>query len=803
MKKIIGFLAAISLIASSQDSVGQMIIDNSQTPTQLVQDVLVGEGVQISGINFVGNSEQIGYFDATNADFPISRGIVMSSGNVNDVPATGATFASTAYNGGGDPDLDLISGINSSDAAILSFDFVPNGDSINFNYVFGSEEYPEYVNAGFNDVFGFVISGPGFAGPYSNGGENIALIPGTTTPVSIDNVNVGMNSEYYVDNQTGGANGVVYDAYTTVLTARASVICGETYTIKLMVSDGYDAFVDEVFDSGVFLEAESFSSNAFRFDIVTPSGDSTVVEGCTDAVVNIFSPPSDSLLAYDIIVSGNAIDGVDFTGIPDSLIIQPGDSIFSFTIDPLEDAVTENEIDTIFVTIYTINSCGDSIANQGVIYIVENYEIDVEIADAPGPCTDYDYSILSSTLSTGNPPFEYHWSTGDVTPTIEVGFAITTDVSLYVVDQCGVISDTAVVTVPPGEAPPQPTLQVSNDVTLDCPGDDALLTAIADNGSDPYTYAWSNGGNASTVTVSPSETTDYIIIITDNCLLSAQDTITVTVEPYVAMELNISDTTVACPGDEVLLESSFSGGNDPFDYSWSSGGNGASTTLNPQSTTVVTLTVEDDCGMTVSDDATITVPELDPLTASILNADLLEGDTVVVCEFWTDTLSSSVTGGLLPYAYQWNGMHVVSDGIQSEAMISIPYELEPDSSVSGVYSLTVTDACDEQVIVDVPVDFISCDIVQPGIFNPNSDFAGNADICGNNPQNNVFNLPCLELYPGNTMTIFDRWGRKCYQVDDYHLAPWDGGNQATGTYFYVCELPGNKEAVKGYFQLVR
>lgn len=803
MKKILGFLVAVLVGTINLEVSAQITIDNSFTPNQLVEDVLVGQGVVVENISYSGDAMQIGYFDATNSIFSIPEGLVMSSGNVNEIPGTGITFASTDADlapGPSDVDLDVLLAVNVNDAVVLEFDFIPTGDSIKFDYVFGSEEYPEFVNAGFNDAFAFIISGPGFNGPFSNNGENIALIPGTTTPVTIDNVNVGLNSEYYIDNDGGGdPNGIVFDGYTTRLTALAEVICGETYHLKLVVGDGGD----NAYDTGVFLEARSFSSNAFRFDIVTPSGDSTVVEGCTDAIVNIFSPPSDTLLAYDIIVSGNAINGVDFTGIPDSLIIQPGDSVFSFTIDPLEDAITENEVDTIFVTIYTINSCGDSIANQGVIYIIENYEIDVEIADAPGPCTDYDYSILSSTLSTGNPPFEYHWSTGDVTPTIEVGFAVTTDVSLYVIDHCGVISDTATVTVPPGEAPPQPTLQVSNDVTLDCPGDDALLTAIADNGSDPYSYAWSSGGNGSTVTVSPSSTTDYIIIITDNCLLSAQDTITVTVEPYITMDLSISDTTVACPADEVLLESSFSGGNDPFDYSWSSGGNGSSTTLNPQSTTVVTLTVEDDCGITVSDDVTITVPDLDPLAASILNADLLLGDTVTVCEFWTDTLASSVNGGLLPYSYQWNGMHVVDGETQSEAMISIPYELEPDSSVSGLYSLTITDACNDQLTVDVPVDFISCDIVQPGIFNPNSDFAGTADICGNTPQNNVFNLPCLELYPGNTMTIFDRWGRKCYQVDDYHLAPWDGGNQATGTYFYVCELPGGKEAVKGYFQLAR
>ncbi|MBP9152745.1 MAG: gliding motility-associated C-terminal domain-containing protein, partial [Flavobacteriales bacterium] len=191
------------------------------------------------------------------------------------------------------------------------------------------------------------------------------------------------------------------------------------------------------------------------------------------------------------------------------------------------------------------------------------------------------------------------------------------------------------------------------------------------------------------------------------------------------------------------------------------------------------------------------------LSVTILNDDLLLGDTVTICEFWVDTLALSVTGGLSPYAYSWNGMLIESSLTNDSVTISAPYELAPDSSIVGIYSVMVTDQCLEDATSEVIVQAISCDIIQPNVFNPNSDFGGSTDFCGNIPQNNTFNLPCLNLYPGNTVTIFDRWGRKCYKTDDYHVHPWDGGNQATGTYFYVCELPNGKEAVKGYFQLLR
>src|SRR5690606_15969665 len=90
-----------------------------------------------------------------------------------------------------DSDLQAISGMNIHNAAILEFDFVPNGDSLVFRYVFASDEYPSFTCSNYNDAFGFFISGPGITGPFTNNAINIALIPGTNTPVAVNTVNSG------------------------------------------------------------------------------------------------------------------------------------------------------------------------------------------------------------------------------------------------------------------------------------------------------------------------------------------------------------------------------------------------------------------------------------------------------------------------------------------------------------------------------------------------------------------------------------------------------------------------------------
>ena len=876
------------MLAISATVSAQMVIDNSLTPTQLVEDVMLGPGVVVSNITFSGTADQIGYFDATNANFPIPEGVVMSTGAVTEVPGAGTNFASTGLGGGGNTDLDVISSASTNDAVVLEFDFVPTGDSVKFDYVFASEEYPEFVNAGFNDVFAFIISGPGFNGPFANGGVNIALLPGTTTPVTIDNVNDLSNNQYYIDNENNTSpNGIVFDGYTVTLTALAQVECGETYHLKFAIADGGD----DVWDSGVFLEAKSFRSNAVNVDIQTASGSvedggGWIVEGCTPADITFTRPIADidSFLSVPVYVSGSAINGTDFIGVPDTVHFVPGDTSITFTIEAIDDLFTELN-DSIVLTVYSLNLCGDTTISTGTIHIydigfytfetevtapssiecagdsvlvvatsslgnpVYNYTwnngltgdsiwvhptgdtlLFVNTEDACGTMSLTDsvtvqYLVnplptvnisgpttfncvpqtvnLTAVGSAGNSPYVYLWNTGSGSATISPSLTSDAAFSVVAIDQCGVQSepDTIYITQNPVAIP---TLQTSMDVVLDCPGDVASLTAIASNGVQPYQYVWSSAQTTSTITVQPSQTTDYIISISDACYSgTVTDTITVTVEVYTQLSVSVSDTTVLCPDDVVGLVAKVAGGNDPFSYSWSDGATGSVNNFNAAATTTVTVTVQDDCGNSATDDATVTVPVYNPLAVSILNADLLFSDTVTVCELWSDTLVGLASGGLPPYSYSWSGTLIESSLSNDSVTVTIPYELSSDSSIYGIHSVTITDQCLDEIMAETVVQGISCDIIQPSIFNPNSTHTSTVDFCGSTPQNNVFNLPCLNLYPGNKMLIFDRWGRKCYETEEYHLNPWDGGNQSTGTYFYVCTLPGDKEPVKGYFTLVR
>jgi hypothetical protein len=145
-------------------------------------------------------------------------------------------------------------------------------------------------------------------------------------------------------------------------------------------------------------------------------------------------------------------------------------------------------------------------------------------------------------------------------------------------------------------------------------------------------------------------------------------------------------------------------------------------------------------------------------------------------------------------------------GTFSGSGVSASGLFEPLVAGEGEHTITYSFAsigdCEVDTSVVILVDGELCDVTAPSIFNPNSDFEGVSDFCGNVPQNNAFILPCLEWYPGNKILIFDRWGRKCYEQENYHLKPWDGGSHSDGVYYYVLDIP-NEEPIKGFFHLVR
>ena len=151
-------------------------VSPTQTPQQLVNNVLLGVGVvasniTINGVPGLANTPfgNIGYFTNTNATFPMASGMVLTTGDA--AGAVGPNMGGSTTNPGtsqsvaGDPELNAIANGNVTNGVVLEFDFIPAGDTLIFNYMFGSDEYTEFSPSNFNDAFGIFLWGPGISGP--------------------------------------------------------------------------------------------------------------------------------------------------------------------------------------------------------------------------------------------------------------------------------------------------------------------------------------------------------------------------------------------------------------------------------------------------------------------------------------------------------------------------------------------------------------------------------------------------------------------------------------------------------------
>jgi gliding motility-associated-like protein len=340
------------------------------TPTNLLQQVFLGDGVEVLNISYSGSNNAIGYFKLGTQDIGIYDGVVMSSGNVGSVPTASNVSGGTSGTMTNNMDADLsavIAPSTSRDAAVYTIDFIPSSDTLSFNFVFASEEYPEFV-CSFNDAFGFFLSGPGITGPYTNMAKNIALVPNSTTPILVGTVNNGSsvgnlqpcittNSQYYVDNVNVPAPGqsqyaFEFDGFTTVMTAQAVVIPCNTYRIKLAVADAND----QVYDTAVFLEANSFGTNGLRAFTETPSLTNSIAEGCTAGIINFeLDEPADGAHVINYTLGGNAIMGIDYDTIPLFATIPNGQTSTQVPIQAIIDNVIEGT-DTIEI-IVNITPC--------------------------------------------------------------------------------------------------------------------------------------------------------------------------------------------------------------------------------------------------------------------------------------------------------------------------------------------------------------------------------------------------------------------------------------------------------------
>ncbi|HRW76381.1 MAG TPA: choice-of-anchor L domain-containing protein, partial [Saprospiraceae bacterium] len=159
------------------------------------------------------------FFGGDQTDLGLNKGILLTTGSAQNALGPNDSGSSSGVNGTiGDDDLDVLSdlfgnGTISNDACILELDVYANTNELTFEYVFGSEEYPEFVNSNFNDIFAFLISGPGITGiPQIGGQDNMAVLPNGTF-VQINSVNHADNWEYYRDNL--GGQSIEYDGLTS------------------------------------------------------------------------------------------------------------------------------------------------------------------------------------------------------------------------------------------------------------------------------------------------------------------------------------------------------------------------------------------------------------------------------------------------------------------------------------------------------------------------------------------------------------------------------------------------------------
>jgi gliding motility-associated-like protein len=401
------------------------------TPEEAVA-ALVGEGILVENITFTGSTVQLGEMSGGDGTIvPINEGIILSSADVFNIDPILGTGGDVPFGEGISGDADLLTIANSvppligqsftvgsvNDISVLEFDFVPSGDSLNFSYIFGSNEYLTYVNTTYNDVFAFFLSGPGLVGPYDapagfpDGAVNIAFVPDSDPilPITISSVNNVLNQEYYVDNPSG--TDIQQNGFTLKFTAEAQVICGETYHIKLGIGDGSDTALESI----VILESGSFASNAVSISsgVDNPPtflSSNQVYEGCVDGYFTIYPPLN--LLEPDTIelnVSGTAENIIDIEEVPEYVIFQPGQGPFQIPIIPLYDQITEGT-ETLTLNYTYLNTCGDLDTASASIEIVDYIDMELTLEDL-FICPDAS-AIQNASPSNGQGDFNYAWSSG-------------------------------------------------------------------------------------------------------------------------------------------------------------------------------------------------------------------------------------------------------------------------------------------------------------------------------------------------------------------------------------------------------
>jgi gliding motility-associated-like protein len=593
-KLLLSIILSLSFLVTATAQNSTMTVSGTEyTLFELIDEVLViGDCAFVDNVTSPMNSQvngafsfqSYGYFQA-GTNFPFEEGIVLASNGIAQIP-TGGPNQSGTNSWVGDPDLQAFAnaggGATVFNATVIQFEFIPFQDSFSFNYIMASDEYNAFV-CSYADLFAFILSGPGI--PEANfynvdanpntpdveinlGGLNIATIPGTNIPVSVTNIHTVQNCG--PTSQGGSAAGQFFDAagssppigtnnansyngQTIPLTASASVVPGQLYTIKLAISD----YQDSILDSAVFLEGQSFNLDGLDLgepitlespDAQCDGGIVTVDTGLpagTDIVYEWYKAPLGTFPGDDDIIPGESNPSIDIT--------ETGNyCVFAFIPDPNNPGVplggclnadcieveffSQPELENFPTQIIcglgptTINATPDNIA------VIEEQ---IAISQQEGLGLVYSWTFNGEPIEGATGPILEIDQAGDYQVGISFGpcsasFATSAEVVNYMIDL--------------GEEP-APCFAVDLDPEFEIIPE---IIGVNEQNLDQVEYLWSTGETTPTITVTESGT----YTLTTN-LSGCEDTDSITVNFIQAHTVTVADEVICFDAGSITINSGY------------------------------------------------------------------------------------------------------------------------------------------------------------------------------------------------------------------------------------------------------
>ncbi len=681
---------------------GQLVVTPGRTAAILASK-LAGPGITITSPILTCGGTANGTFISTATPLTIDSGILLCTGSAVQAAGLETFLASSNIGTTGDPTLATLAMATTYDACALEFDFVPIGDTVKFNYQFGSEEYNHSTCGPYNDAFAFFISGPGIVGTV-----NMALIPGTTIPVTVNSVNSGTPgtgltlanctamgpgspfTSYFYDN-TGGTQ-LTYKGYTVKMKAIHDVIPCNTYHLKMAICDAGN----RIYDSGVFIEAGSLSTNSYHFEHLDSIGHTingvahTIVKGCSPATIKVRSAVvSGTNKTVHFTFGGAGIHNVDFSS-PDSATIVAGSDSVLINVSgiPTPPGGTKT------ITIYLISPLSCGVADSISLNIMDTPSVRILTSDT-AICPGQTFQIRVS----GTTGLTYVWAPGATlsSTTIMQPIALPT----------GPVTYTVTATLPNSGCPAIiRTLNVilaSLAINILTPADTLCIGSsfhIRVSGGTGATFVWSPSAGLDHNTVpdpiaTPATSTVYTVTVSSTSGCVTTGTVSVTVINPVPNIL--TNDTFLCIGNSVVLNAT----TDPgVGLIWSPSSNLSDPTINnPVATPTVTTTY------TLTE--TASSPHGNCIANTEVTVTVFPKLYVVPCADQSICLNSTIKLSTEPsgadYIYNWTG----PNGFTSTVMD--PLINHAQGGNQGTYSVTVTNAsgCSGDSSTNVTVFFSS------------------------------------------------------------------------------------------------